>query len=362
MKKMAAMALSIALATTTLYGCGAQTDLENVTLETETNPEQTEESKGFKVAMVLTTAGLGDNNYNDMGYNGLVMAKEKYGVEFNYAEPTSVDECSAAIMDFAQDGSYDLIFGLSTESATGIEEASAIYPDQKFVSVDVEIEGDNVCSIIKNQPEQMFLAGVVAGLMTQDQSYEYVNEQKTVGALLGMDVVEKMAAGYAAGAKFFDPEVKVLSSVVGDFSDVNTAKEMSLSMYDQGADIIQNLDGGGIGLWTAAEEKHFYGLGVGASQNAMSEYIVATAGYALSDVICNHIGTLVDGTWEAGVYVSNMKNGEYELITDGASVALNNDILEKVEVAKEWLANSDTELPLSFAEVDAWVEENHWTE
>lgn len=130
--------------------------------------------------------------------------------------------------NFAQDGSYDLIIVLSTDGATALDEIAPQYPDQKFTLVDNASDNPNVCNILKNGAEQTFLTGVIAGLMTTDDRFEFTNPDKKVGAIQGLDTatLNAMSTGFACGARFYDPEVEVLVSTVGNFTDVNTGKEM----------------------------------------------------------------------------------------------------------------------------------------
>ncbi|MBU5626143.1 BMP family ABC transporter substrate-binding protein [Oscillibacter sp. MSJ-2] len=360
MKRMLAFVLAAVLALGMLTGCGSTTDLEAGSKSSAGSSSEGGEA-ALKVGVVFTTGGLGDNNFNDMVYAGLNAAKEDMGITFDYAEPSSGDEYTTMTYDFAQDGSYDLIIVLSSDGATAVEQVAPEYPDQLFTIVDQEVVGDNICSIVKNGAEQTFLTGVIAGLLTQDSSYEYANADKKVGAVLGMDVatVVAMAAGFACGAKFYDPSVEVLVSTVGDFSDVNTAKEMSLSMYEQGVDVIMNLDGSGTGIWAALEEKQFYGVGCGSNQNTLSPYIVATAGFVLSQIIYDQCKDMIDGTWVSGTVNPTIRDGAFDYLTDDASVQLSDEIIKKVEAARDWYeTNSDVVLATTMDTVDAWVAEN----
>ena len=73
MKKGLAMLLALTLMLGTLSACGGTTDLEAADKEPAQN-EENQEAEGTaaaKIGVVLTTSGLGDNNFNDMVYAGL---------------------------------------------------------------------------------------------------------------------------------------------------------------------------------------------------------------------------------------------------------------------------------------------------
>ena len=308
MQRFLSLLTAAALLLCVLGGCGNTTDLEATDAPAETpdasTTEQPQDSTeaSAKIGVVLTTSGLGDNNFNDMVYAGLQQAQADLGITFDYVEPSSPDEYTSMTYSLAQDGSYDLIIVLSSDGATALDEIAPQYPDQKFTLVDNASDNPNVCNILKNGAEQTFLAGVIAGLVTVDESMEYANADKKVGAIQGLDTstLNAMGTGLACGARFYDSEVEVLISTVGSFTDVNTCKEMAVSMYDQGVDIILNLAGSGTGIWSALEEQHFYGIGCGANQNSMSPYIVATAGFVLTNLIYQQCQQIIDGSWNGG--------------------------------------------------------------
>lgn len=369
MKRILAMLMAVSMLLGVLSGCGNTTDLEADTKKETTavaeNQEAAQEETAApaataKIGAILTTSGLGDNNFNDMVYAGLEKAQNELGIVFDYAEPASPDEYTAMTYDFAQDGSYDLIIVLSADGATALDEIAPQYPNQKFTLVDNASDNENVCNILKNGSEQTFLAGVIAGLVTVDERMEFANADKKVGAIQGLDTatLNAMGTGFACGARFYDSEVEVLISTVGSFTDVNTGKEMSVAMYDQGVDVIQNLAGGGAGIWSALEEKQFYGMGCGANQNGMSPYIVATAGFVLTNLVYQQCEQIIDGTWTAGNQYPSFSDGAFEYLLEGSSVELPADLIEKVEAAREWFMNSNVQLPSTMDEVDAWIAEN----
>lgn len=366
MKRFLSLLTAAALLLCVLGGCGNTTDLEATDTPAETpdasTTEQPQDSTeaSAKIGVVLTTSGLGDNNFNDMVYAGLQQAQADLGITFDYVEPSSPDEYTSMTYSLAQDGSYDLIIVLSSDGATALDEIAPQYPDQKFTLVDNASDNPNVCNILKNGAEQTFLAGVIAGLVTVDESMEYANADKKVGAIQGLDTstLNAMGTGFACGARFYDSEVEVLISTVGSFTDVNTCKEMAVSMYDQGVDIIMNLAGSGTGIWSALEEQHFYGIGCGANQNSMSPYIVATAGFVLTNLIYQQCQQIIDGTWTGGNQYPSFSDGAFEYLLEDASITLSDEIIEKVEAAREWYVNSGVELPTTMEEVDAWIAAN----
>jgi basic membrane protein A len=129
---------------------------------------------------------------------------------------------------------------------------------------------DHVYSVLYKQNEGSYLAGLYAGLMTQ-QDMEGMNEEKIIGVVGGQDipVINDFIVGYKQGAADagLDPDTGVIVQYAGDWNDPATGKEITLAMYQQGADIVFNVAGGtGVGIFQAAEEMGRYAIGVDSDQ------------------------------------------------------------------------------------------------
>ncbi|MFN7161646.1 MAG: BMP family protein, partial [Fimbriimonadales bacterium] len=116
----------------------------------------------------------------------------------------------------------------------------------------------NCVSLIFNEQEGSFLVGALAGAMTKTN---------TVGFIGGMNVplIKKFEYGYRAGVKTTNPRARVLAGYTGNWDDVNKGRELALTQFNQGADIIYHAAGRcGVGVIRAAEQKGkgFYAIGV----------------------------------------------------------------------------------------------------
>lgn len=139
--------------------------------------------------------------------------------------------------------------------------------------------------MIYKQNEGSFLAGALAALITTS-GIPKTNPEPVIGFLGGVDipVINDFLVGYIEGAKYVNPEIKVLISYVGSFNDPAKGKEISLAMYRHGADIIFNVAANtGIGLLEAAKEVDRWVIGVDSDQALMYE--------STDPEISNHIVT-----------------------------------------------------------------------
>ena len=67
-----------------------------------------------------------------MNHIGLNEAKDKLGIEFDYAEIVDISEVEMQLRMFADSEEYDLIIALGADYIDPIKVAAADYPEQKF--------------------------------------------------------------------------------------------------------------------------------------------------------------------------------------------------------------------------------------
>jgi len=223
-------------------------------------------------ALVLDVGGLGDQSFNDSAYAGLQRAKKEFNVETEYLESSSPTDYVDNLTQLADSG-YTPVFAIGFLMTDAVNEVAPQYPDTNFAIVDSVVKPQNAASLTFREQEGSYLAGVVAGLMTQ-KSTEYTNpDDKVVGFLGGQesDLIGKFQAGYEAGVESVCPDCEVLVRYAGStpnaFNDPARGKEISLQQINEGADIIYHASGAtGAGLFEAASEKKIFAIGVDADQ------------------------------------------------------------------------------------------------
>lgn len=260
----------------------------------------------LKVGLVLSTGGLGDKSFNDLAYAGMKRAEEELGIEFKYVEPANVSEFDGFLTEFAENG-YDLTIGIGFQMADAMTKVTKDYPESKFMLIDMPVESPNAIGAIFNTEEGSFLAGALSGM---------VSENKKVGFIGGMDVppIREFGNGFLAGAKYVDSNVETVQAFVGGnspFNDPAKGKEISLSMNDNGVDVIYHAAAGsGNGLFEAAKERNFFAVGVDSDQDYLQPGLVLTSMMKRLDVaIIAVISDLKEGNFEAGTRVFDVSNG-----------------------------------------------------
>ena len=281
-----------------LVACGGKTE------EKGAAPAAKAETSGLKVGIVLSTGGLGDKSFNDSAHRGLEKAKAELGVDFKYVEPASPSEDEQFLREYA-DAGYDLIIATGFQMTKAAEKVSKDYPNIKFAMIDDVINATNVKSLIFKENEGSFLAGAAAAM---------ASKTGVIGFVGGIEVplIQKFEKGYNEGAKYVNPNIKVINIYVGGqnpFNDPVKGKEIALSEIKQGADVIYQAAGGtGIGVIDAAKESKVFAIGVDSNQDDVAPGTVLTSMLKNVDVaVFETVKAIKEGTFKPGIQEFGVK-------------------------------------------------------
>lgn len=244
------------------------------------------DSPELSVANVVPGA-LGDQSFYDDAASGVEMLQDNgYATTTLQADGSNPAQWRANLQSVSSGDWGLVVIGSSTASDT-INEVAPTFPDQHYVFYDGVIDAPNVASLTYKQNEGSFLAGVLAALVTTNtDDFPLAEGSRTVGLVGGMDipVINDFAAGFRAGVEAVDPNIKVLVSYVGSFSDSAKGHDQAKAMLDQGADVIYQVAGGaGVGVLQAAADADKYAIGVDSNQNALQP------GHVLASML-KHVG------------------------------------------------------------------------
>lgn len=314
--------------------------------------EVAELGKPFKVGMVTGTGGLGDKSFNDIAFSGVQRAFEELGVEYDYVEPTAISEYEGYQRDFAMSGEYGLIICIGFDQADALTVVAAEYPDQNFALVDMVVDNTNVASLTFRSNEGSFLLGVVAGMKS---------ETGKIGFVGGMDIplIVDFFVGYEAGAIWANPEIEVLTPVyVGSWGDPAKAKELAVSLVENGADMIFAAAGGStLGALEAAEEQDVTGLGVDACMDYLNPNMFASMTKRVDVAVYEMILDAMVDKFEGGFKSGGLANGwvgmcrlpseeaYWEELFDFEHAELPEDIASKVADARNKIIAGDITVP-----------------
>ena len=258
------------------------------------------------------------------------------------------------LLDYCDTGDYDMIITGSWQMADALASAADMYPDQKFIyfdeTYDFEGNGDNgnIYNVLFKQNEVSYLAGALAGMMTKTEGIEGIDASNNIISVLGgMDsvVINDFIVGYIQGALDVNPDIQVAVSYVGNFDDSAKGKDLSLAMYNSGADVGFNVAGNaGNGLIEAAGETGKYAIGVDSDQAVtMPNYASSIPTSAMKNVgnaLYRAIKMDMEGTLAYGtIETLGFAEGGVELVKDAHFEEL---VPEDIRATVEELQNKIT--------------------
>ncbi len=222
---------------------------------------------------MLDLGGRGDKSFNDGAYNGAQRAAHELGARVRFIEPGEGSDREAGLRLLAAEH-MDLVIGVGFIFTDDLTELAKEYPAVDFAGVDFAIAFDkdgqpiapppNLAALLFREEQGSFLVGALAAL---------VGGSKKVGFIGGMDspLIHKFEAGYRAGVKQVCRDCEVVVQYAGvtpeAFRNPGRGKELALSQYQQGVNVIYHASGStGLGVFEAARAMNKYGIGVDADQ------------------------------------------------------------------------------------------------
>ncbi len=174
----------------------------------------------FKIAIALPGV-ITDGGWNQSGYEGVKKAAEILNGEMIYVENVAQPDQTETLSDFGWKG-YDLVVGHGGQFDAAIQQVATEFPDTFFLAVNGNIAGKNYASVTTNYFQMGYLAGVVAGLMTQSNKVAYITGLSFKGSNL-------QGKAFELGAQSVNPSIEIVISYTGDFNDIAKGKEAALA-------------------------------------------------------------------------------------------------------------------------------------
>lgn len=307
-------------------------------------------AKKIKVGMAYDVGGRGDQSFNDAAAAGLDKAKADLGTDAKEATAVDKEPESAREERLQQliDAGYTSVVAVGFAYAPSVTKVAKANPDVHFALVDsTDAKGANITNLTFAEHEGSFLAGAAAALKSKTGNVGFVGGVQ-------VDLIKKFEAGFIAGAKAVNPNIKIQTKYLtqppdfSGFGDPAKGKTAAEGMFQSGADVVYHAAGGsGGGVFTAAKAAGKMAIGVDSDQ-------ALTAAADVKDVILTSMIKKVDvavfdfikaeseGTFTAGEKTFDLKSGGIDYATTGGKV---DDIKAKLDDYKKQIIDGKITVP-----------------
>ena len=129
------------------------------------------DGKTYKVAMICDSS-INDGGWGAACYNAMVAAAEKKGWQTEVTDSISQDSYYDSIVAYCALG-YDMIYAPGNQYTDAVLQAAEEYPDVAFALLNGAVDtpekavNKNVSSLLPNAQQIGWIAGALAGLMTE---------------------------------------------------------------------------------------------------------------------------------------------------------------------------------------------------
>ena len=308
MKKTVALFLA-ALMALALIGCGGKPAAE---------PAASGE-KTYKVAMICDSS-ISDGGWGMSCYNAMIDAAKKNGWETAYSDSIDQSAYYDSIVSYCSLG-YDLIYAPGNQYTDAVLQAAEEYPDVAFALLNgaattpEKATNKNVTSLLPNAQQIGWIAGALAGLMTETGTIAFIGGME-------LDTTLNKYKGYVEAATYVAEKngktIKALEPVyAGSFSDTAKGMEFANTMIEQGADVFfgdaSAVDSGARqaidGYNKAQGSMKVYDIAQPADLLGQNECIIGSQVTDNSSLVGLCMQAIVAGTFGGEVIYGTLQNG-----------------------------------------------------
>lgn len=296
----------------------------------------------LRVGLVTDVGRIDDGTFNQYAYEGLSRAAQEYGLEMEVIQTASPAEYDANIRRLIERGCA-VIVTIGSTTGPAVERLAVRYPSVHFIVVDHEPlpESHNVTGLVFAEDQAGFLAGALAGLMT---------ERETVAFVGGVDVlpVRRFRRGFEHGVAFTNRRAKVVHAYTDSFTDLQAGEEGARKVMEQGADVIfaaAGASGGQAirvaaqhGTWVIGSDLDQWVTTFKGGEAPGAERLLTTAVKRVDQAVYTAIGHALQGRLRSGVLRFDVANEGVGLAPyHAADMAVPSEVRGKIREIAEGL-------------------------
>ena len=318
MKKFLALMLALVMALS-LVACGSKPAGGDSNTGDGNDDANTDGDKVYKVAMICDSS-INDGGWGAACYNAMVAACDKQGWQYEVTDSISQDQYYDSITAYCALG-YDMIYAPGNQYTDAVLQAAEEYPDIAFALLNGaektpgEAVNGNVSSLLPNAQQIGWIAGALAGLMTESGKLGFIGGME-------LDTTKGKIAGFEEAAKYVaEQEGKTVELLnvpyANSFSAAPKGKEFATELLSQGAAVFfgdaSAVDSGAREAIDAANAAagsvKIYDIGQPADILGQNECIICSQVTDNSAMIVASMQAVEAGTFGGNTVYGTLENG-----------------------------------------------------
>lgn len=318
MKKILALALTLAMVLS-LAACGGNSSSNNASTSTPADNASSsapsgggtsapaDSGKTYKVAMICDSS-ISDGGWGAACYNAMIDAAKANGWETAYSDSIDQSAYYDTIVSYC-DLDYDLIYAPGNQYTDAVLQAAEEYPEIAFallnggVDTPSKAKNNNVTSLLPNATQIGWIAGAMAGLMTETGKIAFIGGME-------LDTTKAKYEGYKEAAAYVAEKAGKTATTLdivysNSFSASDKGIEFAKAMMDQGADVFFG-DASAVdsGARQAIDEAN-------AAAGSVKVYDIAQPSDSLGQNECIITSQVTDNSSLVGLSMQAVENGTF---------------------------------------------------
>lgn len=258
-------------------------------------------AKHYRVALVVDQAT--DTPVAQLYAAGLRRASRDLDAEVRVVVQPVRTSFASTFRSLARQG-YDLILSGTPLASTAAITAAQTSPDTRFALTDVRAEETgstlppNVAAFGFREEEIGFVVGYLAGRIERLRA-----GPDAVGSVGGLPAppVDRLVAGYRAGAERASPGIRHINRYSGTFIDPESCARVAAAEIAKGVGVVFTVAGRcGLGALGAVKRSGIFGIGADQDQSGLGPHVLTSAVKRFDIVVYRTVELLVEGRLETG--------------------------------------------------------------
>lgn len=293
------------------------------------NPAAAKLDEEKRIGIVMTEAGLGDQEWNDLAIEGLTKARDRLDIIYTYKEITPELTYEKALQELADEG-MDTIITLEAAAGEAVANQAKANPAITYIAFETDLKADNLFGYAFDAEQAGYLAGVTAAAVTPSGKAGFIGESSSA-----------YFEGFKQGITATSNDTELL---VGEASpdDKSSGSKAARELIAEEADILFADPGDtGKAVLEQASLADVYAIGAGSDQSYLAPDIVVTSALLQIDyVIFDFLEQLSKGDELPGDNMIGL-NEQAVGLSPVAVVSITDTVEGKVHTAKQKLLESE---------------------